>query len=438
MKRVLPIIGLGFRHCPFFPLFFIAAMLSFSGNCQIITKYPPDRDARWRADIDYFASELPVRQKDFSLLVSEDQFAREVTELKRQVPQLSDADIILRLSRITAKLGVAMTSAYVGTVTNTMALKYYPIRFRWFPEGLAVVAAAPQYQGALGARVLRIGTLTPQQVEAIVAPYISHENTNWLRHESPRYMTLVDLMQREKIAGRDGHLQLTCAPPGGKPLLLDIDPHAPGRLQHVTDVLHIPMILCRHPAKAPYWYEYLPKDSTLYIQYSKCTNDPASPFADFVSGMLAFADSHPIERVVIDLRFNQGGDSRVVKPLIDGLKSRVSQNSIGRVYTLTGDGTFGAAMWAAFDCRTQLQSVLVGEPTGSKPNHHGRPIGQPKDCFLLPNSKLAVAYTTVFFRLIPDDDPLALQPDIFVPNTLKDFLAGRDQALEMAVHPISR
>ena len=53
---------------------------------------------------------------------------------------------------------------------------------------------------------------------------------------------------------------------------------------------------------------------------------------------------------------------------------------------------------------------------------------------MLPNSKLKVQYSTQYVRQIHDADPLSLDPDIFVPYSLNDFLAGRDPVLEAALH----
>ena len=63
--------------------------------------------AHWQADLDYFAQALPAGQKEFYQLIPKDKFDREVAGLKRAVPQLSDAEIILELSRVVASLGVA-------------------------------------------------------------------------------------------------------------------------------------------------------------------------------------------------------------------------------------------------------------------------------------------------------------------------------------------
>jgi hypothetical protein len=391
------------------------------------------RVAHWQEDLDDFAREFPARQKDCFLLVPQDRFKSEVMELKRQVPQFSDRQILFNIMRIVASLGVAHTSVALGSASGTMALHSYPIRMQWFSDGLAVVAAAPEYQEALGSRVLWIGSRTPEQVEAALAPYIPHENDAYLHFQSPLYMKLIELMQQEQFADSTGRLHLICAKAGGKEFALEIPPESSipsGRtLMKAAETLHIPAELSRKYPGVFYWYEYLPETKTLYIQYNHCRNDLGKPFASFTKDLFAFADAHPVQRVIVDLRFNGGGDSSVLRPLVEGLKSRPKLAAKGHLYTLIGSQTFSSAILAAMDFRDRLHAILVGEPTGNKPNHYGD-----QKRFLLPNSKLMVQYSTKHFTLIQDADPSTLAPDILVPYSVDDFLAGRDPVLEATLH----
>ncbi|MGD0138863.1 MAG: hypothetical protein ABSD28_08305 [Tepidisphaeraceae bacterium] len=394
---------------------------------------PTTRPSRWEEDLDYFARELPVREKDFFLLMPQDKFEREVAELKRQAPQLSDPDIVFQLMRIVASMGVAHTEVAFGSATETMALHSYPVQLQWFSDGLAVVAAASEHQEAIGNRVVRIGSKTPEQVEAAVAPYIAHENDAHLHVESPRYMMLVELMRHENIADPTGRLRLTCAKAGGEEFTLEIASEGfakAGRsLMNAADVLRIPKELCRKHPRAFYWDEYLPQIQTLYIQYNRCADAPDNPFEDFATKLFAFIDAHPVQRVVLDLRFNGGGKTQIVDPLLDGLKSRPALSAKEHLYVLIAGRTFSAAMDTALIFRRHLNAILVGEPAGNKPNHYGQ-----ADLFTLPNTKLQVQYSTEYVHQIRDADPLFLDPDILVPYSLDDFLAGRDPVLEAALH----
>jgi hypothetical protein len=415
----------------------VFASVMVCAACQLAaapaTNGPATRVARWQEDLDCFTKELPVRQKDLFKLIPKEEFDGKVAELRGEVPKLSDAEIVLQLMRILACLGVAHTEIKPGTATGTHALHVYPVAMQWFSDGLAVIGTAPKYQEALGARVVRIGSLTSKQVEAAVAPYIPHENDAHLHALSARYLTFVELMQRENIADAAGHLQLTCAKADGKEFTVEIAPRGPGRtsrkLVNAADALHIPTALCYKHHDAFYWHEYLANRQTLYIQYNSCHDEQGNPFEDFAKKLFAFADSHTVQRVVVDLRFNGGGTPEIANPLEDGLKSRPALHAKGHLYALIGWHTYSAAMDEAVVFRMRLHAILVGEPAGNKPNHYGQ-----AESFTLPNSKLEVQYTTRYVHKIRDADPLSLDPDIVVPYSLNDFLAGRDPVLEAALH----
>jgi C-terminal processing protease CtpA/Prc len=178
-----------------------------------------------------------------------------------------------------------------------------------------------------------------------------------------------------------------------------------------------------------YWCEYLPDTQTLYLQFNSHHEEPGHPFKDFARELFAVADSHPVRRLVLDLRFNKGGHPKIADPLEDGLRSRPALTANGHLYALIGWTTFSAAMDEAAYFRKHFHAILVGEPAGNKPNHYGS-----AESFNLPNSKLAVEYSTKYAHLIRDADPLSLEPDITVPSTLNDFLAGRDPVLGAALH----
>ena len=82
------------------------------------------------------------------------------------------------------------------------------------------------------------------------------------------------------------------------------------------------------------------------------------------------------------------------------------------------------------DFRDNFHAILVGEPTGEKPNTYGE-----VKTIKLPNSGVEIMCTTKFFRLMTNGDPPALMPDItVVARSLEDYLAGRDRVLDAALH----
>lgn len=163
----------------------------------------------------------------------------------------------------------------------------------------------------------------------------------------------------------------------------------------------------------------------VYLQYNRCQNGP-EPFDAFAARVFRLLDGGA-ERLVVDLRHNGGGNSAVDDPLISGLQGRASWRSRGRVIGLIGDATFSSAVWTATDLQ-RLGAVLMGAPTGGRPNGHGN-----VQALVLPNSRVAVSYSTTYFRILQGSDPVSLMPEVAVEPTIEDLRTGRDVLLEAAL-----
>lgn len=387
------------------------------------------RGQRWEDDLGFFAREFPVEQVDFPKLFPPEKFHQDIADLERDVPKLSDPEVALRLMKLVAAARVSHTMA---TPQGELEFHPYPIRFVWFSDGPAVIEANPKYKAAIGARVVRIGTMSPQQLESALAPFISYENQVWLHEISRDFMLNREVADHFGLADPDGSIAITFARPGAKPFRLKVAPTGVDHMISAYEAYHLPIPLSRKHPDDWYWYEYLANDHALYIQYNRCRDKKEEPFKDFAEGLFRFVDGahgpSKVERVIVDLRFNGGGDSSVIDPLMNGLKSRPWLSSTGRLYVLTGSGTYSSGMMAAVEFRKSLHALLVGEPSGSPPNEYG----EIKD-FTLPNSKIDVQYTTKYFRLLTTSDPQTLEPDLPVHCTIADFLSGRDPVLDVAL-----
>ena len=81
-------------------------------------------------------------------------------------------------------------------------------------------------------------------------------------------------------------------------------------------------------------------------------------------------------------------------------------------------------MTNAADLRRELRAILVGEPTGARPNQY-----QEGESFTLPHSRFRVSVATRYYRFQTEDTPGVL-PDHYAAQTWNDYRAGRDPALE--------
>jgi hypothetical protein len=389
-----------------------------------------DRQA-WRADLDYFTREFARAHVDFAKLYPRERFNRDVAAVAEGLSRTRDTDTVLALMRLVASAHVGHTYVRFPSPPSPIAFHRLPLAFNWFSDGLAVTGASAQYPEAAGLRVERIGTMTPAQLQEAIAPYVAHENPWWLRQQSRTFMIVYEMLRAVGAVRSDGPVPVRLARPDGSTLTLNVDPRPWQDRQIVTAVasLGIPQLLAEKDAARYYRYEVLPDARAVYVRYSQCQDDPQQPFVVFTKGLFAKvdADRSAFERVIIDLRANGGGDSRVITPLLDGLRAR-KLTGRDRLVVLTGPATFSSALMAAITLRDDLDALLVGEPPGERPNSYGE-VRQ----LTLPNSQLVVQYSTKFFRMERNGDPLALEPHITLARSIADFLQGRDTVLEAAL-----
>ncbi len=170
---------------------------------------------------------------------------------------------------------------------------------------------------------------------------------------------------------------------------------------------------------------------TLYFKYNRCADDPAADmtFAKLMEGTLAFMKTKPVERFVLDLRDNGGGDSNIAAPLIAALAAHPTLNVRGRLFVLIGRHTFSSAVLNTLELKARTQALLVGEPTGGRPNHYGEVRH-----LTLPRTGWKISYSTKYFTTpLVKGDPDALVPDLPVEVTGVEWFSSRDPVMEAAL-----
>src|SRR5262245_13504452 len=134
----------------------------------------PPTTSQWHEDLQYFSSQLAKRHKNLFHAVSREQFQREVADLDAALPTLASHQVIARLAQIAATVGDGHTGVHIPA-----SFRLYPIAVFRFGSDLRVIAATKEYERALGTRVVRIGELGIDEVQARVATcFPSAENEN--------------------------------------------------------------------------------------------------------------------------------------------------------------------------------------------------------------------------------------------------------------------
>ena len=400
---------------------------------------PSGRTANWKEDLRVFATRMSAHQKDFSKLYHPAAFRAEVASIERELPGISDAEVLMRLTRLIATAGVAHNGLdwARGGVSPLPEFRYaLPLTFEWYSDGLAVTGASAEYTDILGARIIGFGGFTIDQVMQKITPYVSHETENGLKNLSPPYLVFTAALKYLGLADEDGAVSLTVAKRGGPPVTrrvqsTDKDPPQTGFMEALH--IKVPVFLSRSDN---YWYQFLADGGTLYIQYNQCLEDPGKPFEGFIREIASVVDSHDVRRLVIDLRHNPGGPFGFINGAITDLRTRLGR--LGKVYVLIGPGTFSATVAYAVELHYYLHATLAGETAGET-------VGMyiaPQDV-TFPHSQITLTYTANTAKYPrwmlaalpgPANAKLGpLDPDLSIRRTVDDALNGRDPVLDAVI-----
>ena len=162
------------------------------------------------------------------------------------------------------------------------------------------------------------------------------------------------------------------------------------------------------------------------MQYNAVMNKPDETIASFFDRVFDVADKSAVDRFVLDIRNNGGGNNFLNKPVLLGIIRHTTLDRKGKLFTIIGRETFSAAMNLTNQLERFTNVTFVGEPMGGKPNSYGdnTPIEAP-------NSRLKVFVSTLWWQ---DQDPRDarqwIAPRIAADMSSLDYMQGRNPALK--------
>jgi hypothetical protein len=416
---------------------------------------PKNRLEAWQQDLDYARSHLLAYDRSFAPRTRES-FEQAVTQLRRELSRKNDAEILVALAHAVALVDNAHTRLRLDPTRQGTFATTLPIRMWWFSNGPYVVRAAAAYRRALRCRVVAIEGHPLSEVRTKVASLFAG-NAAWADYLSPIYLTNPDVLYGLGLIRTRKEASFTFEEFGGarfnlsiasvsvdrdampdeawqelSPLTLTGKP--PWATALAANAAALPLYL-RHPDR-PYWFEYSPESSRLYIQFNHADDAPTGPsFASFGASVLAFAANHAVREVVLDLRLNSGGNLDVAQAFMKNLGRDRRIDRAGRLFVVVGPCTFSAGLYHAAQLKQYTHAIFVGEAVGDRLDYWAE-----GGTIVLPNSQAVLDYANGFHRYSERDYPErqpyyeelripSLVPDIAAPMTSVEYFAGRDPAL---------
>ena len=394
--------------------------------------------ASWREDLAYMAREMARRHRNLYHTISRAQFDSAVAELDRRIPSLARHQVIVEMARIAALIGDGHTNI-APTRDTAIGFRTLPVKLYSFRDGWFVRSATRSRSSLVGAKVLRIGQVAPEEAYRRVREIIGRDNDMGARFFAPFLLAMPAVLHALGLSHHPDSATFVLQQ-GGRRSTVRLGSSGPATMMPSdTDVSWWPdsgwVDLRRSNASVPlwlkenpnnyYWFEYLPQSRLLYLQFNKVGNKDDESLADFSQRILAFLDTTDVQRVVLDLRLNRGGNGSLNRPLILSLIKARKLDQAGSLFVLIGRSTFSAAQFLVNELEHYTDAVFVGEPSAGKANHYSdsRKI-------TLPKSRITVRVSTLWWQEDPRDTRQWKAPDIAAELGSTDYRDNVDPALQ--------
>lgn len=324
------------------------------------------------------------------------------------------------MNKIIASLGDAHTGI------NYWDGFFYPLRFYCFNEGIYIIDADKSLEDILYTKVKKINGVDINIIIEQLKILIPHENEYWLKERLPDYLSVPVYMYGLGIIPDEEKTEFEFEGLNGEIIKKEIDILKYGEKANYISINNNDrdIYLFDQQNEDFYWYEYLNNDNILYFKYNVCANMEEINFISFSDSMFETIENYDIEKFVIDLRHNSGGNSTVINPFLTSISKLAENNPEMKIYVITGRQTFSSGVMAVIDIKEKVPVILIGESTGGSPNSYGE-----VKSFELTNSKIPVYYSVKYFQMT-NDGANTVSPDITVEAGINDFINNNDVIME--------
>ncbi len=381
-----------------------------------------ERNRLLKEDIEYFAQTLPKSHKNPFSKLSKEEFTKRTNELAEKVDELKNLEVFTSLGAIVAAIGDAHTSI------NYWDGYKYPLRFWIFGEDLYIINVDKSLESLLNTKVMKINGMDSKVVMEKLTQLIPYENESWVKSMLPDFISSPVYLYGLGLISDESATVFTVEKEGE---ILDVEVPTLSYGQNPNYSKPYQKSGVIGDFDKYYDYHYLPEDKTLYFEYNACADMQDLSFKDFNEAMFKEMNSSEIEKIIIDLRSNSGGNSEILNPFTKNLKSYVKENPDVQVYTLVGRSTFSSGMFAIYRIKEAVpKAISVGEPTGGSIDGYGEIKN-----FSLPNSQIPITYSTKYFEFsksfsYKNEGTNTFIPDVLLESSMEDYLNDRDVCLE--------
>jgi len=418
------------------------ACLAYTGTTLTLSAQPaPAMTATaWHNDLEYFKQLIHSKYTNLFYNVTAVQFDNAVASLDKKIGKLSDMELKVEFAKLVAlfKVGHTNVRPRTGNGNNLSPwVHQVPVRFYLFSDGLYIKNIDAKYKEAAGGKVIRIGNTDVAVALEKIRPAIAFENEQGFRDMIQYYLNLPEFLQATGIINETGKVAITYQKNGAEKTIVVPAENLPAATGHGPDMTanwtdaydgastgNYPLWM-KEPGKLRY-FEYLKDSKTVYVRHSAVQDEPNETIAEFFAKVFRFVDSNEVDKFILDIRLNGGGNNYLNKSVITGIVQAKKINQRGHLFIITGRATFSAAQNLTNELEKYSEAVFVGEPTSENVNFFGDTRTE-----ILPNSQLNINLSWLWWQnLDPRDKRQWTAPQLAAELSSDDYKKGIDPAMD--------
>jgi hypothetical protein len=378
----------------------------------------------WAADLAVLDAQVRAHHPNPFAIHSEAEWVAKLAELKRSLPNATDDERIVQLASLIALLDTHSSFDGLTKPDAPLAFRFYQLQLYGFSEGWFVVRAKDPT--IVGLQLVSIGGVPAADVVTRMSALLPADNPSGKLDGLGNWLTAVEYLHGLGIVKDPAAPQFVFKQPTGQQITVNpgVSPDE-GAWENDIDLAAPP------PGKAPeaivrhgeaLWTRLDAATHTFLVSYNDYGDTSAA-----IAAMKAALDGKQASRVVLDMRYLQGGNARLADPLIAALTNDPRVNQAGKLVVLIGRQNESAGTVVAAKLDHGTQATLVGEPTPAKADNFLCACTE----ILLPHSGYTVQIPTTTSH--NGDTRDAVTPDVPIAPSAVAYFAGADPVLQAAL-----
>ncbi|MFZ1370200.1 MAG: tetratricopeptide repeat protein [Ferruginibacter sp.] len=391
--------------------------------------------ADWQSDLRFLQHTVHTNYSFLFKNITAARFDAEADRLFDAIPTMQDHERMAGLARMVASFKYGHTD--IGWRESPVKYHVAPVSFYWFSDGIYAEGTQKNYSNVLGAKLVKVEGIPVQKALESIKPLVPAENDQYFKAFGLDYLAIPEALHAQHITKELKKTVTYTFEKDGKTFEQSFNAvdafRFPRKYGFVTNDKD--WVSSRNQNSTPhylkdlekiYFYEYLPGSKTLYVRHSQVQDDPQEAIPAFYKRVFDFIDKHDVERLVLDVRLNGGGNNYKIKPIVTGIIENKKINKPGKLFVIIGRRTFSACQNLVNELSNYTNALFVGEPTAENVNFYGdnRRVE-------LPKTKTPVFLSFAWWQDKPQwENAPWLAPQLAVDMNFEEYRSNKDPILD--------